>query len=189
MRHQSDGSQIPVECPPLLPDYQKYMRGVDKGDQMIGLYNVGRRSKKWWRRLFSHVIECAILNSYILESYARPLEHALRGRSKRDYLKFRIELATQLIGGFSSHKRRGRRQSDESMQQERLNLSLGHFPVQASKKLDCIVCRTKREKLHLSRAELRHESIIKCSHCNVHLCVHRDRPCFTKYHTLVRYWT
>ena len=46
LRHGPDGSQIPVECPPLLPDYQKYMRGVDKGDQMIGLYNVGRRSKK-----------------------------------------------------------------------------------------------------------------------------------------------
>jgi hypothetical protein len=29
LRHQPDGSQIAVECPPLLPDYQQYMRGVD----------------------------------------------------------------------------------------------------------------------------------------------------------------
>ena len=170
----------------VLPDYQKYMRGVDKGNQMIGLYNVGRRSKKWWKQLFSHVIECSAHNAYVLESYARPVQHALRGRSKRDYLKFRIRLATQLIGGFSSRKRQGRRQSDQSMQQER---PLGHFPVQASKKLECIVCRTKRQKEQLSRRELRHESIIKCSHCDIHLCVHKDRQCFTKYHTLVRYWS
>lgn len=188
LRHQQDGSRVAVECPPLLPDYQQYMRGVDRGDQLIGLYNVGRRSKKWWKRLFSHIIECAILNAYILDSYAHPVQHALRGRSKRDFLKFRIELATQLIGNFRSRKRAGRRTSDESANLERLNLSLGHFPVQAEKKLECIVCRTQRQKQKLSRSELRHESIIKCSHCNVHLCVHKDRPCFTKYHTLVRYW-
>ena len=45
--HQPDGSQVAVECPPLLSDYQQYMHGVDCGDQYIGLYNVGRRSKKY----------------------------------------------------------------------------------------------------------------------------------------------
>ena len=37
-RHWPDGSQVPVRCPPLLVDYQKFMRGVDRGDQMISLY-------------------------------------------------------------------------------------------------------------------------------------------------------
>ena len=35
-----------VTCPPLLPDYQAYMRGVDRRDQLIKYYNIGRRSKK-----------------------------------------------------------------------------------------------------------------------------------------------
>ena len=35
-RKNPDGSQTDVECPPLLPDYQKYMRGVDSGLQLIG---------------------------------------------------------------------------------------------------------------------------------------------------------
>ena len=46
MRRQQDGTQVPVECPPLLPDYQAFMRGVDKGDRMISLYSVGRWLKK-----------------------------------------------------------------------------------------------------------------------------------------------
>ena len=46
-RKNPDGSTIDVPCPPLLPDYQQYMRGVDRGDQLIGCYNIGRRSKKW----------------------------------------------------------------------------------------------------------------------------------------------
>ena len=52
MRREADGSQVAVQCQPLLPDYQAYMRGVDRGDQMIGFYNVARRSKKWWKRVF-----------------------------------------------------------------------------------------------------------------------------------------
>ena len=35
-RKNPDGSRIDVTCPPLLPDYQQYMRGVDRGDQLIG---------------------------------------------------------------------------------------------------------------------------------------------------------
>ena len=39
-RCQLDGTQVDVECSPLLPDYQVFMRGVDRSDQLIGLYNV-----------------------------------------------------------------------------------------------------------------------------------------------------
>ena len=30
-RRERDGSQNNVECPPLLPDYQEFMRGIDRG--------------------------------------------------------------------------------------------------------------------------------------------------------------
>ncbi len=51
-RKQADGGQVDVACPPCLPDYQKHMRGVDRGDQLDSYYNVGRKSKKWWRIIF-----------------------------------------------------------------------------------------------------------------------------------------
>ena len=41
-RKNPDGSKIDIICPPLLPDYQQYMRGVDRGDQLVGYYNIGR---------------------------------------------------------------------------------------------------------------------------------------------------
>ena len=188
-RRNPDGSRLSVQCPPLLPDYQAYMRGVDRGDQMIGYYNIGRRSKKWWKRVYSYVIECAVLNAYVLESHAKPLEHALHGRQKRDFLRFRVELAEQLIGSFRSRKRAGRRPSAESQQEERLKPELGHWPLQVHNKLECVVCNMKSSKQHLSRSEYRHESRFICSHCNVHLCIAEDRDCFRKYHTFVRYWS
>ena len=33
-----DGSRG-IICAPLLPNYQQYMRGVDRGDYLIGYYN------------------------------------------------------------------------------------------------------------------------------------------------------
>ena len=139
-RRQIDGTQVDVECPPLLPDCQAFMRGVDRYDQLIGLYNIGRRSKKWWKRVFSHILECAILNAYVLDSHIHPLEHALRGRKKRDYLTFRLQLAEELIGGFCSSKRAGSRPSCEHC---RLTVDLGHWPQQSHKGRHCVVCSAK----------------------------------------------
>ena len=38
--------RVDVKCPPLLEPYIENMRGVDRGDQITALYNVGRKSKK-----------------------------------------------------------------------------------------------------------------------------------------------
>lgn len=45
-RRGEKGQKLQVKCPPFLPDYHKFMRGVDRGDQLISQYNAGRRLKK-----------------------------------------------------------------------------------------------------------------------------------------------
>ncbi len=96
-----------VTAPPVIPDYTTYMRGVDLGDQLIQLYNVGRRSRKWWKRVLFYLLEVAILNAYVIERAYRE-DHLLRGHAKRDLLSFRLELAEQLIGDHHGRKRSGR---------------------------------------------------------------------------------
>ena len=56
--------------PPCLPDYQSYLRGVDRVDQMRGYYNLGRRSKDGGREfcIFNRVL---FLNVYILLSFVK----------------------------------------------------------------------------------------------------------------------
>ena len=99
-RRNPDSRSVDVSCPLLLPDYQQYMRGVDRGDQLVSYYNIGQRSKKWWKKVFSYVIECALLNAYLLEKDLEPEVHdpSVRGRRKRDFLDFRLDVAEQLIG-------------------------------------------------------------------------------------------
>ena len=73
--------------------HQGYMRGVDRGDQLIQYYNIGRRSKKRWKRVYSYILEVCCLNAYVLDKHIRT------GRARRDYLVFRIELAEGLVVG------------------------------------------------------------------------------------------
>ena len=58
------------------------MGGVDDVDKLASYYNVGRRSKKWWKKVFAYGIECCISNAYVLDSHARPLDHSCRSRAK-----------------------------------------------------------------------------------------------------------
>lgn len=86
-----------VTCLPLLPDYQTYMRGVDRGDQLMGYYSMARGSKEWWKRVFSYVIEVAARNGYIM------YKAGLTSSESRtyDYLKYRAALEEELIATFS----------------------------------------------------------------------------------------
>ena len=177
-RTNPDRSSSDVPCPSLLPDCQQYMRGVDRSDQHIGYYNGGRRSQKWWKRVFAHLIECALYNAYLLERYSNPSLYIPRW--KRSYLSFHIDVANQLIGPYHFRLRAGGQRSADS--DTRLNPTLGHWPIQDTKKLECTVCTTTREKRNLTRKDLRHETRIKCSYCKVHLCINNDRNCFKLYH-------
>ena len=179
------GQKLQVKCPPLLPDYQKFMRGVDHGDQLISQYNAGRRSKKWWRREFFYLLEVAILNAYILEG-SFDQRHNQIGRKKRDLLAFRIELAEALIGTFRGKRRAGQPRivSDDA----RLKPELHHLPEHSPVARDCVVCCKRGEVQMMERTEYRHRTHIVCSACKVYLCVNKERDCFKKYHLLVQYW-
>ena len=51
-------------------------------------------------KVFSYVIECALLNAYLLEKDLEPEVHdpSVRERRKRDFLVFCLDVAVQLIG-------------------------------------------------------------------------------------------
>ena len=183
---RKDGrKKVDVPCPPMLPDYVKNMRGVDRGDQMISLYNAGRKSMKvrclfpslrsclhivlsqGWKAILWYLLECAMLNSFIVEGEFDE-RHRGTGR-RRDYLAFRKDLANCLIDGFSSRKE----VSARNLQVDRLNTFLRHLPQFVSENRECVLCTRRGE---------RHHSNVKCTSCERHLCVARDRNCFKRFH-------
>lgn len=65
-RRLKDGTQITVSRPELLASYNANMGGVDHADMLRSLYGYDRKSRKWWHRLFSGMIDIAMVNSFII---------------------------------------------------------------------------------------------------------------------------
>ena len=74
------------------------MGSVDLNDQLRGYYAIGTKSRKWWRYLFWFCVDVSIVNAFILERKA--INHP-----SMTQLDFRVELAKDLIGEFSSRGR------------------------------------------------------------------------------------
>ena len=101
-------------------------------DQLRGYYAIGTKSRKWWRYLFWFCVDVSIVNAFILERKA--INHC-----SRTQLDFRVELAKDLIGEFSS---RGRTASAGQ-------LEVGHWSIPFSKGR-CKRC-LKRKKTTFAR--------------------------------------
>ena len=51
-RRQKDGSKITVSCPDAVVQYNKYMGGVDKGDQLRHYYRIRMKCVKNYKYIF-----------------------------------------------------------------------------------------------------------------------------------------
>ena len=66
------GGSQQVAVPAVVADYQKFMKGVDLKDQMIGYYIIHHRSKKWWRRIFHYLMMASAYNAYVVARDTNP---------------------------------------------------------------------------------------------------------------------
>ena len=39
---------------------------VDKADMLKSYYEINRKSKKWWQRIFWHFVDITLVNSFII---------------------------------------------------------------------------------------------------------------------------
>jgi len=51
--------------PAIVADYNRHMGHVDNADRMVNSYTASRRTWKWTKKLSFHLLDLAIVNSYI----------------------------------------------------------------------------------------------------------------------------
>lgn len=66
VRKKNNGQKVQVQCPQAIKDYNQNMGYVDYFDQLKSLYEIDRKSKKWWHQIFFHFIDVTIVNSFII---------------------------------------------------------------------------------------------------------------------------
>lgn len=76
---------------PIPAIINRFMNGVDRSDQLIKNYNILRQTRKYWKTLFLHYVDIAIVNAYILYKELHP-----NARLRMRHFTFRETLVRQL---------------------------------------------------------------------------------------------
>ena len=97
LRRQKDGSRTDVTCPESVILYNKFMGGVDMGDQYRGYYSCRMKSRKFYKYLSFFLLDVAITNSYILHKH-------YSNNPMKSVKEFRLQLARELISDYSSRR-------------------------------------------------------------------------------------
>ena len=178
----------PIRKPVAILDYDKYMGAVDRCDQMISYPAFKRRTLKWWKKVFFHLLMLATLNAYLLYSEfcrkknRKPVLHRVFRRQVAKSLISETNPPLPIVRGAVNprdlDRLTGRHFISKIVQKE----------GQKSKPLrTCPVCNVptgKRRTPGDARKVVR--CTYECKDCDVGLCVD---PCFRIYHTYKDYKT
>lgn len=171
-RRQKDGSLKVVTCPQMAKDYNSYMGCVDKADMLKSLYEISRKSKKWWHRIFWHFVDVTLVNSIIIYRLLFPKETL-------SLKNFRLSVVDHLVG-VPNRPKRGRPPIKSPLNNSKLKVTdavrtaqIPHMPGVYEKHRRCAHCSTKN---------LPKRTKFYCKMCKIPLCIEVDNNCFEKYH-------
>lgn len=161
--------------PECVVNYNANMGAIDKTDMLLSSIECVRRTMKWYKKLFFHIVDMSLLNAYSAYKTVTGKHISLAD--------FQLQLINELVlkyqceGGMTTN----RKKTPMDITEKRLQPDARHFPelvpVTPSKKQGrryCFVCSHKKEN------KKRKDSIYCCIECDVGLCV---TPCFKIYHT------
>ena len=63
------GGQEEIRKPVVVEQYNQFMGGVDRSDQLLSYYGFADRTVKWWRRAVFYLLDMAVVNAYVLHTH------------------------------------------------------------------------------------------------------------------------
>lgn len=91
---------IEVKRPYAISEYNKFMGGIDLNDRMVAHYPHGLKNKKFYLRIFYHILNVAIVNAWIVQNTVLKSEMSL--------VDFKIDICQTIFDMCKSVKKRGR---------------------------------------------------------------------------------
>ncbi|XP_049797528.1 piggyBac transposable element-derived protein 4-like [Schistocerca nitens] len=171
-RKEKDGNEIKVSCPIGLSGYNANMNCVDKFDQLEGVYETDRKSRKWWHRIFWYFIDATMVNASIIHKETKLPKMTLKD--------FRREITRDLVAPALVASRGKKRSLNSHLQfnKKKPNVpksvrleSSSHQPGRSTRR--CAACSSKKQQICTDWM---------CSVRKVPLCLGKRKTCFQDYH-------
>jgi len=146
--------------PETVVQYNRFMSGIDRQDQMMAYYPCERKTLRWYKKIGIHFLQICMLNSHLLYN---------KNIKKMSYYDFRLSVINSLLSV----------KSNTTTTVPKISKSDTHFPNKVEKneknrfiRKRCKFCATKG---------IRAETLYFCSKCEDKpgLCI---EPCFERYH-------
>lgn len=163
--------------PKAISEYNLTMGTSNSSEEKSYCLNARKRSKKYYYKIFVHLLDQATWNAYIL--------YKKQGGTKL-HLQFRLQLIDMLIEKYyvaESHTNAASLRGRGSTSVNPSRLVERHFldfipptPKKERPTKYCHICCSRRKE---DGKKVRKETRFQCSDCNLGLCI----PCFKIYHT------
>lgn len=179
---KKEKKQITITCPKLVKEYNAHMGGVDLMDSYLGRYRIRMKSRKWYMRIFYHLVDLTVINSWVLYKIVAT-KNKENPKSIMNLVNFRSELADSLCK-CEPPVTRGRPSTSSPLQPAAKRRRGCQVLPSRDVRLDGINHDNKvgesRMRCMLPGCNLL--SVRFCSKCKVYLCTKKNKDCFNIFH-------
>ncbi|GBP30947.1 Chimeric ERCC6-PGBD3 protein [Eumeta japonica] len=126
---KANKTRVKISCSHIIQEYNAHVGGVDLMNSFIGRYRIGMRSRKWYLRIFYHLLDMTVINSWLVYKYLKRNEAP---SSILNLCHHRLELAEVLANVNNAAvfcTKRGRPRTRDSVEME-LQAQKRRGPVQ-----------------------------------------------------------
>ena len=88
----------------IVHEYNKYMGGVDRNDQLLKYSAFNKRSVKWWKKLLFRLLNVGMVNAYCSKECLS--QHSTRPINQTDFRTQCIHQMVNSVDNFGSAKKR-----------------------------------------------------------------------------------
>ncbi|KAL4126598.1 hypothetical protein QTP88_010810 [Uroleucon formosanum] len=163
--------RVEVDCPHIIKVYNTHMGGVDLLDGLLGRHKIKMRIRKWYMRLFHHLLDVTINdNILLLLEFREQLALSLCKLGENNTPK-RGRPSNDIETGIIKKGKLGTKQKEMAPPKEIRTDRYDHWPTTNQKKTRC------------KKPGCKGFTFSKCGKCNVSLCCGKGLECFTQWHT------
>lgn len=189
--NKTEKKRTGISCPAVVKSYNEHMGGVDVCDQMMEYYRSFFRTRKWTVKAILHLFDLAIVNSWM--EYRRDCQSQnLQNKEIMDLLQFRLSLGEYLVAG-TKKRVLGEAEEAENSEDENVNQGTERKKRRVPANLPCVDKRYDGFDHWPNNEEMKNpvkcrlegcdsRSRIRCTKCNVFLCLVKNRNCFVSFH-------